>query len=167
MYIFLLKDTIEALEKRYIKIFFCLSLILALTATLTRWLRMQKVELFNNDITVGFEHIVAGFGIPSFITVIFLFISILIYQKFKNENKIDAFFNSVLYRIILLLVAIFFTIDLSFSHEIIQACKEVYGNDPRGYIQTWQIICDQIGVFLYIIFTLKFYSKHNKILEDE
>lgn len=148
------------LEKTYLKIISTIFLIFCIFACTTRYLRQEGWRIFSNDVTVGMEHIFAGFGVPALLMIIMLLISILIYQKHNMKNTGDQFFNSVVYRLIVFFIAIFLTLDLSYSHEIIQAFEHVYNGQPRGYVQYWQIVCDQIGIFSYSTFTIYFYCRY-------
>ena len=161
----LLSKEMSKSEVKYLKIISILFTMFCLIGCTSRYLRKQGYQFFSNDIIVGIEHILAGFGIPALFIIIMLLISFLIYKRHNIQNIFDQFFNSILFRFIFFIIAIFFTIDLSYSHEIKQAFEHVYHGKPRGYVQYWQIYCDQLGVLSFSIFTIHFYCKNifNKI----
>jgi len=72
MNFFILSNDMSRLENKYLKIISTLFIAFSGIGLATRYLRKEKYYLFSNDLTVGIEHMLAGFGIPALIMIIVL-----------------------------------------------------------------------------------------------
>lgn len=110
-------------------------------------------DSMNNNIIVAIEHLLAGIGMPAFISLFFLLLSWVGNKRVQHHSwrstMINVIDGSAYYWSVILFASAVYVIHIV-EHEMRQAPP----------VNGWQIVAGMIGVAIFLIFALT-QSKHS------